>query len=227
MLRGFGPTVGGADLPRYAFDPGAPELSADVPLLIGTTTHEQALFYAGDAAVWDRTLTEEELRARVERMAGSATDRVLEVYRSEHPESPPSERFLLLETDRVFRIDALTMAQRKSAQRQAPAYMYLFAWQTPVADGRFYAPHALEIGFVFRNLDRFPNLVSGRTDGSVLADQVSDAWIAFARSGAPGHSGLPDWPWYDVERRATMVFDRECRVIDDPGAGARRLWATV
>jgi para-nitrobenzyl esterase len=225
--RGFGPTVGVADLPRYAFDPRAPELSADVPLLVGTNSHEQALFYTGDPAIWEGTLSEEELEARVEPMAGAATDRVLEVYRREHPAATPSERFLLLETDRVFRDDAITMAQRKSAARRAPAYMYLFSWRTPTLDGRFYAPHAAEIGFVFDNLERFPNLAGGRPDGVELAGKMSDAWIAFARTGAPGHAGLPEWPAYDTARRATMVFDRECRVAFDPAPLARRLWATL
>ena len=62
---------------------------------------------------------------------------------------------------------------------------------------------------------------------------MSDAWIAFARSGNPAHRGLPAWPAYDG-RRATMVLDRpgagrggECRVVDDPNAAVRRLWATV
>ena len=223
---GFAPTVGTADLPRYAFDPGAPELAAEVPLLVGTTSHEQALFYTGDSEIWDRTLTEEGLRARVEPMAGNATDRVLEVFRREHPDTPPSERFLLIETDRVFRVDSITMAERKSRAGGAPAYMYLFAWRTTIADGKLYAAHASEIGLAFDNLERFPNLAPG-TEGRELAARMSDAWIAFARSGAPGHGGLPQWPPYDPVRRATMVLDRECRVMDDPGADARRLWATV
>jgi para-nitrobenzyl esterase len=223
---GFAPAVGTADLPRYAFDPRAPELAAAVPLLIGTTSHEQALFYTGDPEIWDRTLSEEGLRARVEPMAGNATDRVLEVFRRQHPDAPPSERFLLIETDRVFRVDSITMAERKSRAGGAPAYMYLFAWQTAIADGKLYAAHASEIGLAFDNLERFPNLAPG-PEGKELAAKMSDAWIAFARTGAPGHAGLPDWPPYDPGRRATMVLDRECRVVDDPGGAARRLWATV
>jgi para-nitrobenzyl esterase len=223
---GFAPTVGTADLPRYSFDPRAPELAGDVPLLVGTNSHERALAYTGDPEIWDRTLTEEGLRARVEPMAGNATDRVLEVFRSQHPDTPASERLLLIETDRVFRVDSITMAERKSRAGRAAAYMYLFAWQTSIAEGKLYAAHAAEIGLAFDNLERFPNLAPG-SEGKELAARMSDAWIAFARSGAPGHPGLPEWPPYDAVRRATMVLDRECRVVDDPGALARRLWATV
>ena len=45
---------------------------------------------------------------------------------------------------------------------------------------------------------------------------MSDAWIAFARTGNPKRTALPDWPAYDLARRATMVFDATSRVVDDP-----------
>jgi para-nitrobenzyl esterase len=235
--RGFGPTVSADGLPDYSFDPVATEVSAGVPILIGTNTHELALFLQSDPRVWDRALTEDELRQRVATMAGDAADRVLEVYRSEHPKASPTERLILMATDRTYRFDSITLAQRKVAQSRGAVYMYLFAWQTPALDGRLYAPHAIEIPFVFDNVARFPNVAPGRPEAAALAERVSASWIAFAAAGDPAHSGLPAWPAYDVSRRATMVFDwpagvgmgagRECRVEDDPGAAARRLWATV
>ena len=225
--RGFGPTVGGAGLPDYSFDPVAAEVSADVPILIGTNTHELALFLQGDDRVWHRSLTEDELYARFEVMAGDAAERVREVYRREHPDASPTERLILATTDRTYRFDSITLAQRKAAQSGAAVYMYLFAWQTPALDGRLHAPHAIEIPFVFDNVARFPNLAAGRSDAAAVAAAVSESWIAFARSGAPGHAALPEWPAYDAERRATMVLDRECRVENDPGAAVRHLWATV
>jgi para-nitrobenzyl esterase len=234
--RGFGPTVGADGLPDYSFDPVATEVSAGVPILIGTNTHELALFLQGDPRVWDRTLTEDELRQRVVAMAGDAADRVLELYRSEHPAASPTERLILMVTDRTYRFDSITLAQRKAAQGRGAVYTYLFAWQTPALDGRLYAPHAIEIPFVFDNVARFPNVAPGRPEAAALAEKVSTAWMAFARAGDPAHPGLPPWPAYDARRRATMVFDssagsgegaRECRVEDDPGAAARRLWATV
>jgi para-nitrobenzyl esterase len=225
--RGFGPTVGADGLPDYSFDPVATEVSAGVPILIGTNTHELALFLQGDPKVWDRALSEDELRQRVVVMAGDAADRVLEVYRAEHPEASPTERLILMITDRTYRFDSITLAQRKAARGAGAVYMYLFAWQTPALDGRLFSPHAVEIPFAFDNVARFPNLAPGRPEAAALAARTSDAWIAFARNGVPAHRGLPEWPAYDARRRATMVLDAECRVEDDPGAAARRLWATV
>jgi para-nitrobenzyl esterase len=48
-----------------------------------------------------------------------------------------------------------------------------------------------------------------------VEDAMSDAWIAFARTGNPSHPGIPDWPTYDVRRRPTMVFDVDSRLVDD------------
>jgi para-nitrobenzyl esterase len=225
--HGFCPTVGAGGLPDYAFDPVATEVSAEVPVLIGSNTHELALFLQGDPRVWDRALTEDELEKRVAVMAGGAAGRVLEVYRREHAAASPTERLILMITDRTYRFDSITLAQRKAAQGRGAVHMYLFAWKTPALDGRLHAPHGIEIPFVFDNVARFPNVAPGRPEAATLAAKVSDAWIAFARSGAPGHAGLPDWPRYDASRRATMVLDAECRVVDDPGGAERRLWATV
>ena len=49
-----------------------------------------------------------------------------------------------------------------------------------------------------------------------LADKVSDAWIAFARSGDPNTPKLPRWPAFNATDRPTMVFNNESRVENDP-----------
>ena len=49
-----------------------------------------------------------------------------------------------------------------------------------------------------------------------LANKVSDAWIAFARTGNPNIPKLPHWPMFDPEGRATMVFDNASKVVNDP-----------
>jgi para-nitrobenzyl esterase len=52
---------------------------------------------------------------------------------------------------------------------------------------------------------------------------MSGAWVQFARTGNPGHSGLPRWPAYTAERRATMVFDNRCEVRSNPEGPGRAL----
>jgi para-nitrobenzyl esterase len=224
--HGFVPTVGESSLPAYAFDPVATEVSAEIPLLIGTNKHEMALFTRSDPKIYNRTLTEEELRERAKTMAGNAADRVLEVYNRAYPGTHPAVRYILMTTDRTYRFDSITVAERKAAQGKAPTYMYLFTWETPV-DAKMLAHHALEIAFVFDNTTRTPGGTGGGPKAAALAEKMSEAWIAFARTGNPNTAKLPQWPVYNTRTRSTMVFDDECRVVSDPGGAERRLWATT
>ena len=225
--HGFVPTVGVPTLPAYAFDPVATEISADIPILIGTNRHELAYQSRGDAKIFGRTLTEAELRARVEVMAGNATDRVLQVYKAAYPGAHPAVHWILMASDRTYRMDSITIAQRKAAADRAPAYMYLFTWETPVQNGRMLAHHALEITFAFDNTTKVPGMSGGGPAAAALAAKMSEAWIAFARTGNPSVQSLPAWPVYDTRSRATMLFDNTCAVVNDPGGAERHLWSTI
>ena len=224
--HGFVPTVGVGALPVYPFDPVAPEISASIPLLIGTNRHEMALFTRGDPKIYNRTLTEDELRERVNVMAGNAASRILDAYSRDYPGTPPAVRYILMTTDRTYRLDSITLAQRKAAIGKAPAYMYFFTWETP-ADPKLLAHHALEITFVFDNTGKARGPSGGGPKAAALAEKMSEAWIAFARKGDPNTARLPSWPAYNVTTRSTMIFNDECRVVDDPDGAERRLWATV
>ena len=128
----FGPVVDGTIVPRHPFEPSAPAVSADIPLLIGDMKDEMASFLARDDKVWHRTLTEPELRDRVAAVAGEHTDRVIETYQRLYPDMNPAERLIATLTDSNFRIRSLMVAERKAVQAGAPIYMYAFEWETPV-----------------------------------------------------------------------------------------------
>ena len=98
-----------------------------------------------------------------------------------------------------MRIGSITLAERQAAQHGAPVFMYLFTWETPVLGGKLKSPHALEIPFVFDNVAT--DSLSGDTPTNfALAEKMSKAWLAFARSGDPNHGGIPKWPGYSIER---------------------------
>ena len=131
-------------------------------------------------------------------------------------------------TDRVFRIPAIRLAERQS-DRETNVWMYRFDWPTPVFDGRLKACHALEIPFVWNNLDKSRvNMFTGDSPArQKVADAMHAAWIAFACNGNPNTSAVPLWPSYDTAQRATMLFNEECMVVNDPYAAERRLWEGV
>ena len=55
-----------------------------------------------------------------------------------------------------------------------------------------------------------------------LAAKVNDAWLNFARTGDPNHSGLPKWPAYTAQTGPVMVFDKTCEIQNDPDRELRK-----
>jgi para-nitrobenzyl esterase len=225
QLGGWSPVVDGLVLPQHPFDPVAPTLSANVPLIIGTNKDEATLFLLNDAAL--NTLDEAGLRARIQAAVGDATDTLLAAYRHAYPHASPGDLFTSFMTDRLFRMHSITIAERKYEQGTAPVFMYLFTWETPVLNGRLKSTHALEIPFMFDNLSSARNFTGESPELGPLAEKMSEAWLTFARDGKPSYRGLPAWPAYELEERATMVFDTTCRVENDPGGKVRRAWQGI
>jgi para-nitrobenzyl esterase len=222
----FGPVVDGNVLPAHPFDPEASAINADVPLIIGDMKDETTNFLAVVEPVWNRTLTEGEMRQRIAAIAGERAGAVCDLYRRLYPALNPAEQLIAATTDSNFRIRSLVLAQRRAALRRAPVWMYSFAWETPVLGGKLKAPHAMDVPFVFNTLD-LTNATGGDRDAQALADTMSSLWANFARTGRPEHAAIPIWPAYDTERRATLILDKECRIENDPGGEARRLWQEI
>ncbi len=183
----WGPSVDGHVLPAHPFDPAAPELSASIPLLIGTNLNEGV--HGCDNPDVD-ALTEEELRKRVQQRHAEKAAAIIDAYRREYPNAKPFDLWSVISAAPA-RSAAATQAQRKAAQGGASAYQYLFAWQTPMLDGRPRAFHSCEIAFVFDNGDLCVNLTGGRPDALALAERVSRAWVSFRAMGTPT---TPDYP---------------------------------
>jgi para-nitrobenzyl esterase len=222
----FAPVVDEKILPTHPFDPTASPVSANIPILVGCNTHEQTFFALNDQAAFN--LDEAALQKRVAGLVGEAKSmEVIETYKRENPGKTPSELFFLMGTDRGMRMNSIRLAERKFAQGRASVYMYLFAWRSPALGGKLGAPHTVEIPFVFDNTDIPVSMTKGGAEVKALAGRTSDAWIRFARSGDPNHKGLPKWPVYTANQRATMVFDTTSKVVKDPGPEARKLWSRL
>ncbi len=204
---GWQPTVDGKVLPSHSFDPAAPAISANVPLLVGTCLNE---FTASILNPQLEQLTEDGLKMRVNAMFGQKGGRILAAFREGHPNARPVVLWELITN--VFRPLAVKQADRKTALGAAPAYIYIFAWQSPVLDGRYRSFHCLDIPFVFYNTDVYATMTGGGAEPRRLAEKVSDAWINFARQGDPSHKGLPRWQAFTSDHGATMIFDKQCEV---------------
>ena len=222
----FGPVVDGSLVPRHPFDPDAPDVSDGIPLLVGDTKDEASLFFAQDDRVWNGTLTDDEYRAAVAKVAGAEADRVASMYERLLPDADPAERLIAALTDSNFRIRSLVMAERRARQGGAPTWMYSFAFESRAFDGRLKSPHAFDVPFTFDTIDTLPT-IDRTEDAAALGAAMSSTWAAFARTGLPEHPDIPYWPPYTLERRSTLVFDASCHLAHDPGAETRALWQRV
>jgi len=209
----WAPTVDGGILPEHPFRDSAPAASAGVPLIVGSTLTE---FGVGFNYPGFERLTLNELRKRMVKGHGPEDGaHILDAFRSGHPDASPAKLFAIWFSSGA-RHAALRQAALKAAQGGAPAYLYWFAWDSPVLDGRLHSFHCSEMPFVFDNTDRCDHMTGGGPDARALAARISAAWVQFARTGNPNHGGLPLWPAFGAGKRSTMIFDNACAVKDDP-----------
>ncbi len=218
---GLAPVLDGTTLPTHPFDPVPSPTQRDVPVLVGCTPDEFTFFQAFDPRFG--TLTLDEVRPRLEASWGERTDDRIALLEKIRPYANPS--FLSAWAGSMsFFTGSFAIAERKSAAGGAPAYAYLLSWKSPILGGILGAPHNLCIPLAFDNADRAPYLGDG-PDATAIVDDFCDAWIAFARTGNPNHTGLPDWRPYDAAERWAMVFDRPTRAERDPEGELRIAFA--
>lgn len=166
----------------------------------------------------------DELQRLVRQEFGERSKEIIDAYRGDYPQATPFDLYATIAAA-SFRRPACEQATRKAALSRAPAYAYMYAWRTPVLDGRPGPFHGSEIAFTFDNAALCDHYSGGSTEAIVLSKQISTAWVSFARTGNPNHDHLPHWPKYTSERRATMQFDRPCEVRNDPEGQGLRLIA--
>jgi para-nitrobenzyl esterase len=217
---GFTPVVDGTVLPHHPFDPAAPTESADVPVIISSTLEDAAL------SLTNFDLDEAGLKAMMSERYGAKSEELLRLYRSRYPAKSPYLIQAQIATDAGFRRSAILQAERKAALGKAPAYMYLWAFESPGFGGKFGAVHGTDVSASFYSY-RDGIGGTGSRQQRALWDRFASAWVAFAKTGDPNNAKTPRWPAYNAEKRATMIFDAETRVENDPRGEIRKFWADM
>jgi para-nitrobenzyl esterase len=214
------PVVDGRTLPTDPFDPVAPSVSAHVPMMMSSTATE--VTFQGNTPL--DPIDNATLVGHVKDALGASdadANKVIAVYRKAQPNLSNIDLYHILASDNAQRFNATIQAERKAALRKAPSYLYYFATTTPVRSGKLKSPHCLDIAYAFDNVDRAVELTGGK-DPAGIAAKLSGAFAAFARTGNPSHSGIPNWAPYNAVERATMVFDNTgAKLANDPNREER------
>ncbi|HET6810242.1 MAG TPA: carboxylesterase/lipase family protein [Acidimicrobiales bacterium] len=222
----FQPVVDGALLPARPVDGVAAGSARDVPVLVGTNLDEWNLFAAADpkmSGLDEGRLVEIVTGVFSGRDAGAAVAE----YRRTRAGASPARILAAVTTDSAFRIPAIRLAEAQAAAG-GRAWMYLFTWATPVFGGRLGSCHALEIPFVFDNLDKpGAEVFVGQDAPAPLAKAMSATWCGFAREGDPAGGPLGPWPAYEPPTRSTMVLEPGAHVEEDPMGAERALWEGI
>lgn len=239
---GYSPVVDGTVLPQHPFDPTAPAISKDKPLLIGTNRDETTFMFLNDPTHAVFQLTADALRERLERELGQDAGAVLKTYKESRPEASPTDLYIAITTATMFWNGSITVAERKAAQAAAPVYMYMLTYQSewiiPGTDYRLGSAHATDLLYTFDNIypdGQWPpqgNATMYQMEGSrpgrfQVARNMSSLFANYAKNGRPSANGVPEWPTYTTAKRATMQIDAECKVVDDPFGAERKMWQSL
>jgi len=222
----FGPVLDGRSLTRHPFWPDAAPQSAHIPMMIGNTREETLAFLGGDPAnaglTWDALparLTPSQMRIDV------APEEVVAWYRTNHPEMSPDQVLIRATTAARSWRAAVIEAEMRGAQG-SPAFVYQLNWASRLPNGRTGAFHTSDIPLMLDNVAAEGSRAVG-PGAQAMADRMSDALLAFARTGDPNHAGLPTWTPYSLERRETMVMDLPPRIENDPRGDERRFFGRI
>jgi para-nitrobenzyl esterase len=211
--RFWGPTQDDKVINMRSFQDAAPEISKDVPMLIGSVSEEgNRMLSCPSEAEWRATLAKQYGEAKGNALA--------DAMKKAHPEK--SIRTLSYGVGGVTgRNNVARMAKLKHALNAAPVYTYFFTWQSPMLEDAG-AWHTSELAFCFDNTKRCEQGTGNTPEAQALAKKMANAWANFARTGNPSQPGLT-WTPSDPERNQTMVFDNESRMVDDPEGEVRKI----
>ncbi|MEO8869199.1 MAG: carboxylesterase family protein [Granulicella sp.] len=233
----FGPVRDARSVPRDPFAPGAPSLSANIPMILGTT-HDETRLSIGETDASLFTLQWEQLPTHLEKyrplLGDLKTDEIIALYREWYPSYSASDVFFAATTAFQAWRGSLIESERRATQPRGAVrsgggltWVYEFDWKSPVEHGKWGASRSMDLPFLFDNAQLTASMTGGGLVAEQLAGQMAASLITFADTGDPNNAAIPKWPRYDLTQRATLCWNRTSEVKNDPRSNERKLFASV
>ncbi|MEZ2346892.1 carboxylesterase/lipase family protein [Terriglobus sp. RCC_193] len=217
---GWSPSIDGKNITMRSFYDGAPDISKNVPMLVGSVSEEgNRMSQHPTEEQWHANLAkaygEEKATALVSTLKQAYPHKAIQTL-SYMCSGAPGLNGL------AMRNNVVKMAKQKHDLNAAPAYAYYFTWQTPILDGLPGAWHTAELQFCFDNAKRCEQGTGNTPEAQALAKKMASCWATFAATGKPSTATLK-WSPSDPTNNQTMIFDNQCHMVNDPDGAARKI----
>lgn len=213
----FSPTCGGSGLPLKPYEASG---SAGVPLVIGTNRDENRLWTAINPQA--AQIDESSAKKFFHEVFFDQTDDSWLEYSQHRPNHTPAQLVSAMHTDHFFRAPAWSLCSSRDSRR-AKTWLYWFTWATPVFDGALGCCHALDLPFLFSNLDK-PNIelfTGSDSERPLISEHFTSELISFAKTGEVS------WPQFADDQPFTLRIDVEKTIFNDPETELRVRWASL
>ena len=214
------PTFDGQVIPTRSFEDAAPEISKNIPLMVGSVSEEgNQMSSRPTEAEWRASL----IKAYGEEKGKALADGMKKAY--------PQKAVRTLSymcggggflNTFSMRNGVVHMAKLKYELHAAPVYTYYFTWQTKILDSIPGAWHTSDLQFCFDNTLRCEQGTGNSPEAQALARKMARAWANFARTGNPSQPGIR-WEAPDPVTNKTMVWNNVPRMVNDPDGALRKL----
>lgn len=210
------PQRDGRLIPLNPYKPYEKGETADVDMLIGTNSEEMNYWIGEIGGILPfRFSIPIKFENDIRRLSNLDKKRVAKFMSLQKGHS--MWRMARFYDEMMFRLPAVEQA-RLHSQNGGRAYMYY--WTIPSALPMRKACHAVELAYVFGNLEE--TIYTGKTANKLLSDTVMRMWTNFARTGNPSTDSLT-WERYGEPERATMVISRRPHMENDILHNRRKL----
>lgn len=237
-ILGFGPVVDDVVLPYHPFDPTAPDISKNKPLLTGWNEDEYTFFAMERRDANSFKLDFAGIETKLESQFGANTKKIIDTYRKSRPNASPADIYVAINSITMMGLGSVDIAEKKATQIGAPVYLYNFGYKSenkvPGTDYPMGTPHAMDISFKFNNevppkegAQPRMSFAGSRPERFAASHHFAELWTTFARTGKPAASGVPEWPAYNLKTRATMRIDSTCEVINDRFKDELEMWRSI